>query len=1098
MKKKIALLLIGSVFLGGMPFISVKAENSNQITEKMITEETTTEVPEREEPVIKETITEEQEQDEPVMEEVPQEEEKQQEDNMEGQNDESEEAEDKQIKSRQVVNIDQGWDFTINDSTAEGWGIPDGKTSGTVDLPHCWEYVHPSKSYIPQFNQKTVTYTKTVDISEMKNKNLFLKFYGSSRNTQVFIDGEEVGTHIGGYSAFVFDISDKAEGKDQITITANVTNLDTTSIPINVDYTQWAGIYRDVELISTDDQYIATEDYGNDGIYIDYSVQKNKAFVKLKTELSNKAGMAENLKLVTEIQDADGNSICRDERTVTVEAESIAAGVETNYCIPFVHLWNGTEDPYLYTMKVELYDELGENLLDMVSKKFGVRTYEIKNGRFYLNGNRYEIHGVGLHQDRENYGNAVPKELKKQDMDLMQEMGVNAIRTSHYPHDQYVYDQADERGWIVYAEIPYYLLLSNSESYQTSINEQLKEMIHQGYNHPSIMMWGIQNEVYQSDQFAQFGNEFKVDKETLVAFNKGLAELAQREDKSRYIVQAEIDWTSANEAAAEWSRDGKVDYSGVNLYIGFKSDVSNGGEKGRKKITDILNKKIDDYKKIYQTDSLMITEYGAGANINQHTSIDENFSWKGSDESGAVHYEEYQSYLVEIYYKLIQDRGDIPLSFVWNMFDFSCYRNEGSVPRTNTKGLICYDHETKKDAFYFYKANWNKTEKFVYLTSKRYSERKKRTDEIKAYSNCDKVELFVNNKSIGYGEKQQSGVFVWENVTLDKDKDNSIKVVGTADGKEYIDEVSDIDITTSITYQAHVQDKGWMDEVSDGAVAGTTGEAKQMEAVKVRISNGDCEGSIEYRTHVQNKGWLDWVKDGELSGTSGEALQMETIQLKLTGEIEEKYDVYYRAHVENVGWLDWAKNGEAAGTAGYGYQMEALEIRLVNKEMGAPGKTDMPMKQRMIEYQTHVEESGDGNWIYDGNLSGSVGKAKRLEGIRINILSIPNVNVKYCTHVQDIGWQREKENGQLAGTKGKAKRLEAIKIYLSGKDADKYDIYYQVHAQDYGWLDWAKNGEAAGTEGLSKRLEAIRIVVLNRGEVAPGNTDRTFVKKVEK
>ena len=206
----------------------------------------------------------------------------------------------------------------------------------------------------------------------------------------------------------------------------------------------------------------------------------------------------------------------------------------------------------------------------------------------------------------------------------------------------------------------------------------------------------------------------------------------------------------------------------------------------------------------------MITEYGAGANINQHTSIDEKFSWKGLDETGAVHYEEYQSYLMEIYYKLIQNRGDIPLSFVWNMFDFSCYRNEGSIPRTNTKGIICYDHEKKKDEFYFYKANRNKTEKFVYLTSKRYNERKKRTNEIKAYSNCDKVELFVNNKSIGYGKKQQSGVFVWENVALDKDKDNSIKVVGTAEGKEYIDEVSDIDITTSITYQAHVQDKGWM------------------------------------------------------------------------------------------------------------------------------------------------------------------------------------------------------------------------------------------------------------------------------------------------
>lgn len=136
-----------------------------------------------------------------------------------------------------------------------------------------------------------------------------------------------------------------------------------------------------------------------------------------------------------------------------------------------------------------------------------------------------------------------------------------------------------------------------------------------------------------------------------------------------------------------------------------------------------------------------------------------------------------------------------------------------------------------------------------------------------------------------------------------------------------------------------------------------------------------------------------------------------------------------------------------------------------------------------------------GNEFKVDNLSGSVGKAKRLEGICINILSIPNVKVRYCTHVQDIGWQREKENGQLAGTKGKAKRLEESKIYLSGKDADKYDIYYQVHAQDYGCLDWAKNGEEAGTEGLSKHLEAIRIVVLNRGEVAPGNTDRRFVKK---
>lgn len=1106
MKRKIAILLVGSMVFSGVPFVNAQAVNGTQTGVEEQTVEETIPDPETNEEVQKDAENQEETGTEEAVVENQTESVTAEDDNElpidPADKDDPETPEEDQEKSRQVVNIDKGWEFTANDTTTEGWSFPNGGASGTVDLPHCWEYVHPSKSYIPQFNQKTVTYTKTVDVSEIKNNHMFLKFYGSARNTEVLIDGEKVGTHVGGYSAFVFDISDYVKEKDQITITANVTNMDTTSIPINVDYTQWGGIYRDVELISTEDQYIATEDYGNDGIYVDYSLQGNMAAVKLRTELSNKAEEAKNLKLVTEIQDADGNQVSTDERTVMVDADTTAESFETNYRIPSVHLWNGTEDPYLYTMKVEVYDESGENLLDTVSKEFGVRTYEIKDGKFYLNGNEYEIHGVGLHQDREGYGNAVPDELKKQDLDLMQEMGVNAIRTSHYPHDQYVYDQADERGIIVYAEIPYYLLLSNAESYQDSIRAQLKEMIRQGYNHPSIMMWGIQNEVYQSDKFAQFGDDFKVDKETLIAFNKSLAELAQSEDESRYIVQAEIDGTDANETAAEWSRDGRVDFTGLNLYVGFKSDVSSAGEEGRKKITDTLNKKIDKYKKNYGTEdtptSIMLTEYGAGANINQHATVDEDFSWSGKDASGDKHYEEYQSYLLETYYKMIQDRGDIPVSFVWNMFDFSCYRNEGGLPRTNTKGLVCYDHGTKKDAFYFYKANWNQKDKFVYLTSRRYTERKKRIEQLKVYSNCDKVELFVNNKSVGYGEKQQSGVFVWNDVTLDAENENEIRAVGTVNGdyKSYTDEISGITITpASVTYQTHMQDKGWMDEVKDGETAGITGESKRMEALKVKLEDANCEGSVEYRTHVENKGWLDWVKDGELSGTSGESLRMEAVQLKLTGEIAEKYDIYYRVHAQNFGWLDWAKNGEKAGTAGYGYRLEAIEIRLVKKGGETPGKTDTPMEQRMVKYQTHVQDIGNSGWVYDGELAGSVGKSKRMEAISILLPSLLNVNVNYSAHIQDIGWQKEKKNGQLAGTEGQSKRLEAIKIRLSGKEADQYDIYYQVHAQDYGWLGWAKNGEAAGTEGLSKRLEAVRIVIVNKGDAAPGNTTKPFVKK---
>ena len=966
-----------------------------------------------------------------------------------------------------------------------------------VDLPHSYEYVHPTMSFIPQMNAKTVTYTKTVDVSDMNTKNLFLKFYGSARNTEVWIDGERVGKHIGGYSAFVFDITDYVKDKTSFTIKANVTNMDTTSIPINVDYTQWGGIYRDVELIGTEDAYIATEDYGSTGIRVDSTVNGNSATVNLKTELSNKAAEQKDLQLVTEIKDASGNVVNSKEDAVSLEAETTAQAFEDSYTIDSVHLWNGTEDPYLYTMHVMLKDEAG-NIVDEASQRFGVRTFEIKNGKFYLNGKEYEIHGVGMHQDREGYGNAVPDELKAQDMDTMQEMGVNAIRTSHYPHDQYVYDMADERGMIIYCEIPYYLLLSNADSYKQSIKDELTEMIRQGYNHPSIMMWGILNEVYQSDKFASFGDDFKVDEATLIAFNKELADYARQEDTTRYIVQAEIDSTHANEVAAEWSKNGKIDYTGVNLYIGFKSNLSKAGDAGREKLTDILTRKMDNYKKTYGASAMMITEYGAGANINQHTIIDEDFSWKADDANGDTHYEEYQSYLLEVYWKFIQERDDIPLSFVWNMFDFSCYRNEGGVPRTNTKGLVCYDHTTKKDAFYFYKANWNQKDKFVYLTSKGYTERESSVQPIKVYSNCDNVELFVNGESVGKGKKQQSGVFVWDDVKLDYE--NTIKAVGTSDGKTYTDEVSGIEVkgSTSIRYQTHVQRYGWQDVQKNGAIAGTVGEGLRLESLKVNLKNAEYEGNVEYRAHVAKKGWLNWSKNGEEAGTTGEGLAMQAIRLKLTGELADHYDIYYRVHSQTYGWLGWAKNGEIAGTTGLSKRMEAIQIQLVEKGGEAPGSTEKHcVASEGVTYQSHVQTYGWQDWKLNGETSGTSGQSKRLEALKIKLENMnESGNVEYQSHVQTYGWEKNwKKNGELSGTSGKSKRLEAIKIRLTGEMKEKYDIYYRVHAQTYGWLGWAKNGESAGTEGLSKRLEAIEVVLVEKGADAPGSTEKAFVKK---
>ena len=299
-----------------------------------------------------------------------------------------------------------------------------------------------------------------------------------------------------------------------------------------------------------------------------------------------------------------------------------------------------------------------------------------------------------------------------------------------------------------------------------------------------------------------------------------------------------------------------------------------------------------------------------------------------------------------------------------------------------------------------------------------------------------------------------------------------------------------------LLYQTHVQSYGWQKEVSSGAISGTIGKAKRLEAIKLRVENAEVEGGITYSTHVQSYGWQDWKKDGQLSGTSGKAKRLEAIKIKLTGELAEKYDVYYRVHAQAFGWMGWAKNGEPAGTEGYARRLEAIQVILVKKGSKAPGTTENAFENAEVSYRTHVQSYGWKSYVYDGELSGTSGQAKRLEAIQIkNMVSGISGHIQYQTHVQSYGWQGWKKDGQLSGTSGKAKRLEAIKIKLTGELAEKYDVYYRVHVQSYGWLDWAKNGEPAGTEGLAKRLEAIEIQYVKKGMPAPGRTTVAFKEK---
>ena len=684
---------------------------------------------------------------------------------------------------RSVQTIDSNWYFSAGDTSDGGWSFPVGGESGLVTLPHSWSYAHPEKSYIPIMNAKTVSYTKKLDISQVKDCRVTIKFEAASKDLELFVDGKSLGSHTGGYSSFTFDLTDAinkaiASGKGDVTLEAKVTNIDTKTTPVNVDFVQWAGIYRDVQLIVTPSQYISTENSGSNGIFVDYEIDGENANLSTRVDVTNQAAEDKVLKIESSILDADGNVVSTATQDVTAAASTTNEEFTVSQIIEGVHLWNGTADPYLYTTQVRLLDADG-NVLDVQTDDFGVRTFEVKDGKAYLNGEVLEVHGVGYHQDREGRGYAVTNKDIEQDVYTMLEMGVNAVRASHYQHDDYFYELCDQKGIIVYAEIPFYLIYSKAESFQASVKSQMTELIRQDYNNPSIVMWGIQNELRNLDSFKQYGSDFNVSDDEVIAFVENLVDLVHSEDSSRMCVQAIIN--KKDEAASLMSKwDDNIDLTGLNLYC---SDQFT--DEGRICLTKQLNSAVDSYEQILGVDSIMLTEYGYGGSTIQHTELGDDVYSGGT----AWQPEECEAFIHEVYWPFIQSRGDIPLTFAWNMFDFSCYRNEGGLSGINTKGMVTFDHTTKKDVFYYYKAVWNKDDKFVHLTSKRYTERKKSVQQIKAYSNCDTVELWLNGKWVGYGTKAQDGVFVWDDVDISQSDSNSLRVVAYDNGQR-VDEDS--------------------------------------------------------------------------------------------------------------------------------------------------------------------------------------------------------------------------------------------------------------------------------------------------------------------
>ena len=300
-----------------------------------------------------------------------------------------------------------------------------------------------------------------------------------------------------------------------------------------------------------------------------------------------------------------------------------------------------------------------------------------------------------------------------------------------------------------------------------------------------------------------------------------------------------------------------------------------------------------------------------------------------------------------------------------------------------------------------------------------------------------------------------------------------------------------LDSILSVTYQTHVQDKGWQYSVRDGAVSGTSNQQLRLESIKIGLDNvafNKLTGGIQYQTHIQDRGWQNSVSNKAISGTTGQSLRLEAIRINLTETVAQNYDVYYRVHVQDKGWLGWAKNGDSAGTQGLGLRMEAIQIKLLKKGTTFDvGGQAFIVPELVVSYQTHIQDVGWQTAVKDGETSGTLGESRRLEGLKVKLANIAANNltggIQYQAHVQDIGWQNPVSDNAVSGTTGQGLRLEAIRINLTGTLAQNYNIYYRVYVQDKGWLGWAQNGASAGSQGLGLRLEAIQVKLIKKGIV---------------
>ncbi len=594
---------------------------------------------------------------------------------------------------RNVINFNTKWAFTKN-ADAVPATLPERWE--WVTLPHSWNNIDGQDGG-NDFYRGTCYYAKELSKFDLPEASkYYLELRGANSSADVYVNGKKVGHHDGGYSTWRVDLTEVLEEKNLIVVAVDNAANDYV-YPQMADFTFYGGLYRDVNIIAVADSHFDLDTFGGPGIKVTPEVCGTNACVTVETPVVNaKDGQT----LVYIIKDKEGN--------VVASCDCEVAEGKAQLEIANVTLWHGRKNPYLYTAEVQLVEN-GE-VIDNVSARFGCRTFKIdpENG-FILNGEEYPLRGVSRHQDRWGFGNALLPEHHEEDMDLICEMGATTIRLAHYQHDQYFYDLCDERGLVIWAEIPY--ISKHLPGGRENTISQMKELIIQNYNHPSIVVWGLSNEISMA------GSD-----EDLIDNHKVLNDMVHKMDATRLTTIACVSMCDINDPYIQIP-----DVVSYNHYFGWY-----GGD------TSMNGPWFDNFHKTFPNIPIGCSEYGCEA-----------LNWHTSDPKQGDYTEEYQAYYHEELIKQLFSRKYMWATHVWNMFDFGAdARNEGGENGQNHKGLVTFDRKYKKDSFYAYKA-WLSDEPFVHICGKRYVDRVEDVTKVTVYSNQPEVELFANGVSLG-------------------------------------------------------------------------------------------------------------------------------------------------------------------------------------------------------------------------------------------------------------------------------------------------------------------------------------------------------------